>query len=328
MPRLERVLFLLPYPLPYPLPPSPQPLYLFLQGRDCLSLGPILLIPTTRTLKPDTNTIINYFSLVVLLEPTSGMTRAKAPSTQANVFNIFGNQLHEAQEKITTVINGGIQTIQNEVDKNVQRSFEIVNKLKQDGEDIIEAIRKQADSIVDEMDKKINEITNGVDDNIIDECKLFSKGIKDVKELVLASIANVSYCVTDKIDQGSEYIENMNEAAIEGVNSLIQINNEALECTKKVTNIESTVKAVSCLGLASARATWAVTKEVPKVAINFGKLGAMVGTLPQSLSFCSAATTLSLIIDEANNYISSVDKCIHLKLSANSTDVPGDGIFA
>ncbi|KAI4481351.1 hypothetical protein M0804_009471 [Polistes exclamans] len=253
---------------------------------------------------------------------------AVVPSTQASLFSYFGNQLNEAQEKISKLINNGIQTIQQEVEKNVERALAIMNIMKQEGDNIVESIREQIDVAVADMERRINEITNGVDDNIIDECKLVSKGVKEVKVLALSILANCSFCVTDKIDQARDYIENINVASQDAVDSLGKINNEAAECTKNVTNVESTVKAMSCLGSASARATWAVTKEVPTVIINLNKIGFLVGTLAPSLSTCSALTSISLFIDEANNFVSSIDNCIHHKLKDNSTSVPGAGIFS
>lgn len=243
---------------------------------------------------------------------------ACAPSTQAStsagLFDSWGDRIHQAQEQVSKLVDDAMENLKKHVENVKQRALNVAAELRKKGEEIMEAVNSKIADILKSVDDRIEKITGDADGVDVTECTDMAK---EIKTTALTILANASYCVVDKLDQASGYIEGINAASQGALSDLIAINQKASDCTANIKGIESSMKALVCLGIAMKDATVAVTKKIPEVIVNITKMGYLVGTLIPSLSLCSATASIAVLVDQVNAVMSSVEGCVNEKLSGH-----------
>lgn len=81
-------------------------------------------------------------------------------------------------------------------------------------------------------------------ENDASECKSIGEVLDKV---ALETIANMSVCVTDKIEEGNGYVESMVEISKNLKLELENSRKEANDCLKNIDGIIATAKAVTCV---------------------------------------------------------------------------------
>ncbi|KAK2583101.1 hypothetical protein KPH14_009128 [Odynerus spinipes] len=236
---------------------------------------------------------------------------ACVPSSQAGLFDSWGDRIHQAQEKVSKLVVDAIENFKKQVEAIKQHALDIAANLKKQGEEIMEGVNSKISDVLQGIDERLEKITGDAEGVDVTECTDMAK---EIKTTGLTVLANASYCVVDKIDQASGYIEGINAASQGALQELIKINDKANECTANIKGIESSIKALACLGIAMKDATLAVTRKIPDVVINITKMGYLISTLIPSLSLCSATASIGVLIDEANAVMSSVEACVNEKI--------------
>ncbi|KAL2736021.1 hypothetical protein V1478_002705 [Vespula squamosa] len=221
----------------------------------------------------------------------------------------FGNRVEQAHNNVLNTVNGAIETFQKKSKAIVQDAIDSLNTLKEEGENVVEEARSKIEEILSKLDERINEITEGIVNEVdVTECKDTAQRIKDTGSKILS---NVNHCVTERIDKAEEYVKNIHTSSQDFVKFLLEINEEATECTK-----DFSPKAPACLALIMMRVTTVIGTKMPSVIMEIGKLAYLVNTLFPSLARCSVVSTFNVFLNEVNASLSSFEACVNERVNA------------
>ncbi|XP_047368612.1 uncharacterized protein LOC124956605 isoform X2 [Vespa velutina] len=226
--------------------------------------------------------------------------------TQAGVFD---NRINQAQDNLVKMINGAIELFQKEVNAIVEKALDYVNELKEQGEDLMIIIQKNVDDALTKVEERINELIKGISNEVdVSECKNMAEQIKDTG---LTILTNASYCVTKKIDQATEYIQNINEMSNNFTNSLLEMNEKGTECMK---DMKFPIRTLNCLASIMTRTTITTSMNMPVVIADLTKITSSISLVLSSFSVCSAFSTIDVLLN--NTVLPSMEACVNEKISA------------
>ena len=92
-----------------------------------------------------------------------------------------------------------------------------------------------------------NANAEGVD---VSEC---SKMTQSVRQAIMATIANSSACIVQKIEAGKALVVDITRISKEALAELDQIKQDGGACLKNIDGIRSTVSATACVGKVNLR---------------------------------------------------------------------------
>ncbi|KAF7996330.1 hypothetical protein HCN44_001962 [Aphidius gifuensis] len=216
-------------------------------------------------------------------------------------------------QKIHDNVEAGIVAVHTEVqsilDDAIEKSNEVANNLKNQGEKLSQEMYEQLQKQLAETKKHLDDLVNNAEKDA-SECK---SAVEILDKVALETIANMSVCVTDKIEQGNGYIESMIKITEDLKVDLDVIKKEADDCLKNVDGLIATAKAIACVNGAGAKATWTSMKTVPGYTQKMIQMSYMMSTLPIKLPFCAATKGLVAFSRETIRVTEEVKTCIKNK---------------
>ncbi|XP_066592297.1 uncharacterized protein [Prorops nasuta] len=236
---------------------------------------------------------------------------ATAYTAEASLLDSVKEKIEAVKETIAQIISSAVQTVQDAVDKAKQSAMDLAEKLKAKAQEISKKFYESVDEFLKKVDEKIAEITASADGVDVTQCTRMGS---QIRQTAMEMVANASTCVVDKIDEGTDYIENINLIANEISQNLTEISKEAGECTEGIDGVQTGAKALYCINSAFLRATYTATKKVPAVLKNVAKLSWMVGTIFPSLSTCATTTSLATLYEDFTDVYQRMKYCAQEKI--------------
>ncbi|XP_011500064.1 PREDICTED: uncharacterized protein LOC105363940 [Ceratosolen solmsi marchali] len=244
------------------------------------------------------NIVLGVFALFYIAQVQCEMLsflKAHNPVT-----DLASTKLEEAMNLLKQKVN----------EKN--KVIELSNKLQHRANEITNKVYTSIKKTLKFLENELTKLTLEAEGKNIDvtKCKKMSQTFRHT---LLAIFINATTCINDKFVEGKSLVDDILQRIETAITDLTKITGQASQCFKQVDG-KKIVNGFGCVTISGLKASWAIAKHAPSVALDLKRFSSLISTLEASMIFCINRKAIVTLAQESVTILDNIKGCVAEKI--------------